>query len=71
MSIYVCWYHSFDVDVNITGSTFHLNESCGEDSDIDDESNPSSDGSDTDTDDDPDLWVQSYCLLLTFSSSYV
>ena len=43
------------VDVNITGSTFHLNESSGEDSDIDDESNPLSDGSDTDTDDDPDL----------------
>ncbi|XP_044171163.1 uncharacterized protein LOC114950456 isoform X4 [Acropora millepora] len=46
---------SFDVDVNITGSTFHLNESSGEDSDIVDESNPLSDGSDTDTDDDPDF----------------
>lgn len=57
MSIYVSWCHSFDVDVNITGSTLHLNESSGEDSDIDDESNPLSDGSDTDTDDDPDLWV--------------
>ena len=55
MSIYVCLCHSFEVDVNITGSTFHLNKSSGEDSDIDDESNPSSDGSDTDTDDDPDL----------------
>lgn len=71
MSIYVCWCHSFDVDVNITGSTFYLSESSGEDSDIDDESNPSSDGSDTDTDDDPDLWVPKYCLLLTFSPSYV
>ena len=41
-------YNSFDVDVNVTGSTFHMSEPCSKDSSADESTSSSSDDCDSD-----------------------
>ena len=41
-------YNIFDVDVNVTESTFHMSEPCSEDSSADESSSSSSDDCDSD-----------------------
>lgn len=40
--------YSFDADVNITGSTFHMSDPSSEDSSVDDPSSSARDESDSD-----------------------